>query len=81
MKVDFDGLRGNATSDLNRLSSLLSEHVIDNSDIDEWDTEEIVNSFNSLAQSVGIFNCIYQEDIGLNDLSDKLSVNFLDDGN
>lgn len=81
MKVCINGLRQNATLAINDLSATLHRHIMNGgSHIEEWQKQEIIESFNSAASAVGMFNCVYHPDIdGFDDLSDELSVDFLED--
>lgn len=75
MKANFDGMRRNATSNMNKLYLVLKEVL---SDIDNDCLEnEIIEAFNDSAESVDVMNCLYDPNVedDMNDLSDILSIN------
>lgn len=57
MKVNFDGMRRNATREMNTLANVLDD-IIGDGDIPEHQAERIKKQFNNSAQSVDMFNCL-----------------------
>ena len=73
MKVNFNGMRKAATSDMNRLHSVLDELLSKHSDtLFSYEREEIIEAYNQAAQSVDMFNCLYDDNVegDMDDLSD-----------
>ena len=73
MKVNFNGMRKVATSDMNRLHSVLDELLSKYSDtLSPYEQEAIIEAYNRAAQSVEIFNCLYDDNVegDMDDLSD-----------
>jgi|LGOV01.1.fsa_nt_gb hypothetical protein len=79
MKASFDGMRRNATNNMNSLYDILQTVVSDESyqRIDEDLKDEIIRKFNDSAMSIDIFNCLFDDSVedDMNDLSDALSIN------
>lgn len=83
MRASFDGMRRSATANMNELCNVLKEVI----ELPSWDSisedlkQRIIESFNNSAQSVDIMNCLYDPncDDDMNDLSDVLSIQRLDD--
>ena len=83
MIASFDGMRYGATRNMNSLYRVLKEVI----ELRSWDSvdndlkERIIEAFNSSAQSVDVMNCLYDPNVedDMNDLSDVLSVDRLDD--
>lgn len=83
METSFDGMRRNATNSMNKLWDILKT-VMDKETYQEIDDdlkEEITKAFNNAAQSVDVMNCLYDPNVenDINDLSDVLSINRLDE--
>ena len=76
MKVSIDGMRHSLTSETNSLG----QTIIDlRGELHPGQWLELVENFNSVAQYVGTFNCIYADNMeDFNDLSEKLDVVFID---
>ena len=68
MKANFDGMRKTATSDMNKLCSTLQE-IVESGTLFDDQLVELIENFNSAAQSVAFFNCLYDDDVE-GDLSD-----------
>ena len=78
MKTNIDNLRINATIEVNRLSETLSETIKILGEDDDL-VEQIIADFNAVAQSVGVLNCVYDDNIEcFSDLSESLMVEFLE---
>jgi len=78
MKVSIDGLRSNATADVNKLCESIKDLIKDIPDYIDFD--EVVEKFNQVANNVGIFNCVFSDDMeDFNDMSEKLKVNEIED--
>ena len=77
-QVSIDGLRKQATHSVNRLALSIRD-ALEEID-DECILEELIENFNQVASNVGIFNCLYDNDCegDFNDLSGRLSVDFID---
>jgi len=77
MKASFNGMRKNATANMNKLHSVLKE-VLSDMDNDSLENE-IIEAFNNSAQSVDVMNCLYDPNVkdDMDDLSDFISVNRL----
>jgi len=60
MKVNFDGMRKNATSEMNSLREIIETIIHEDTyqKIDEDLKEELINRFNNSASSVDMFNCL-----------------------
>lgn len=71
MKVNFDGLRRNATNSMADLYDAIKE-AIDMDYIDEDDASEIKEKYNNAARMVTTFNCLYDDstDGDFNSMSD-----------
>lgn len=82
MQANFDGMRRNATANMNELHRVLKEDVLsmDSFDISDDLKEKIIEAFNNAAQSVDVINCLYDdaEEGDMNDLSDVLIVERLE---
>ena len=79
MKANFNGMRKAATSDMNRLHSVLDELLSKHSDtLFSDEREAIIEVYNQVAQSVDMFNCLYDDNVegDMDDLSD-LNINRL----
>ena len=82
MNVNFDGMRRNATANMNELGNVIKEEILskDSYDISDEIKEKIIEAFNNAAQSVDIMNCLYgdTEEDDMHDLSDVLSIDLLE---
>ncbi|MCK5602948.1 hypothetical protein KAR91_13785 [Candidatus Pacearchaeota archaeon] len=79
MNVNIDGLRRNATGDMNNLADVIESICRQLSDSEK---EELIEAFDNAATSVDIFNCVYDDSIeNFNDLSDKLEIRRLEPDN
>ncbi len=82
MQVNFDGMRRNATANMNELGRVLKEQILimNNYYIDDELKQKIIEAFNTAAESVDVMNCLYdpnaQDD--MNDLSDTLCIDLLE---
>lgn len=81
MRVNFDGMRRNATANMNTLGKVIEEEILS---MDEYDMplelkEKLIEAFNNAAQSVDVMNCLYDpsQEEDMNDLSDILSIDRL----
>jgi len=82
MKANFDGMRRNATHNMNDLANELKIFIESDDELaDSGYMQAIVEAFNKAAHSVDVFNCIYDDDVDgdINDLSDALHVTRLDE--
>lgn len=84
MKANFDGMRKNATRRMNDLGSeikKLLEMAKDGKYFEIEDFENLINSFNNSAGAVDVLNCLYDDNIedDMNDLSDELRINLLNE--
>ena len=83
MKVSFDGMRINATRNMNKLWDVINTTLIENAhqQIDDDLRDELVRSFNNAAMSVDMFNCVFDNDCedDINDLSESLMIKILED--
>lgn len=83
MQASFDGMRRGATNGMNSLHGVLSEVL----KLDSYDgirddlKERLIEAYNNAAQSVDVMNCLYDPNVegDMNDLSDVLSVDRLDE--
>ena len=75
MKASFNGMRKNATANMNKLHSVLKE-VLSDMDNDSLENE-IIEAFNNSAQSVDVMNCLYDPNVkdDMDDLSDFQEAN------
>ena len=82
MKVNFDGMRRNATNSMNALYDTINTILQENTyqHIDEDLKKELIEKFNESAMSVDFFNCVFDPDVedDMNDLS-ELSICRLDE--
>ena len=83
MKVSFNGLRRNATSDMNQLGDEIKELLNKSKQgifFEIEDLEELVESFNAAASCVDMFNCLYDDNIkdDMDDLSDDIEIQNID---
>ena len=82
MGANFDGMRRNATANMNKLGKFLEEEILimDNYDIDDEIKEKLVKAFNDAAQSVDVMNCLYDDAVvdDMNDLSEVLEIKLLE---
>lgn len=81
MKASFDGMRKNATRQMNFLGDILHEMLKRYSDdIAKRDMQELIETYNSAAQAVDVMNCLYDDSVedDVNNLS-HLSILRLDD--
>ena len=82
MEANFDGMRRNATANMNELGKFLEEEILimDNYDIDDEIKEKLVKAFNDAAQSVDVMNCLYDDAVvdDMNDLSEVLEIKLLE---
>lgn len=77
MRVSVDGMRRNMTADINRLREAITS-VID--ELDDYDKQKIIESFDQVACNQNSFNCMYDdEDEDCNDLGDQLKIELLDE--
>lgn len=84
MKVSMDGMRHNSTGAVNSLQATVLEAVGKLREGLTEDTEladELIEKFNDVASAVGIFNCVFHDEIegDFNDLSNTLTVNFIEE--
>lgn len=81
MEANFDGMRRNATANMNELGKFLEEEILimDNYYIDDELKEKLVKAFNDAAQSVDVMNCLYDDtaEDDMNDLSEVLEIKLL----
>lgn len=81
MQANFDGMRRNATANMNELGKFLEEEILimDNYYIDDEIKEKLVKAFNDAARSVDVMNCLYDdsEEGDMNNLSDILRIETL----
>ena len=81
MEANFDGMRRNATANMNELGKFLEEEILimDNYYIDDELKEKLVKAFNAAAQSVDVMNCLYDDtaEDDMNDLSEVLEIKLL----
>ena len=81
MEANFDGMRRNATANMNELGKFLEEEILimDNYYIDDELKEKLVKAFNDAAQSVDVMNCLYDDAVvdDMNDLSEVLEIKLL----
>lgn len=70
MKVNFDGMRKNATSNVNNLQRIIIE-MMARYDMYETDEENIITAFDKVANSMSDFNMLHddKEKGDVNDLS------------
>ena len=69
MKVNFDGLRKNATRSMNSLHFVLEKVLQEyKSDFYYNEDKEIIEAFNEAAQYVDTFNCLMSESDGYSHL-------------
>ena len=82
MQVNFDGMRRNATSNMNTLGKVIEEEILS---MDEYDMplelkQKIIEAFNTAAESVDVMNCLYdpnsQDD--MHDLSETIAIELLE---
>lgn len=80
MEANFDGMRRNATANMNELHTVLKELIDCGWVRDEFIEVKIIEAFNDAAQSVDVMNCLYDPNVedDMNDLSDVLSIDRLD---
>lgn len=82
MEANFDGMRRNATANMNELGKFLEEEILimDNYYIDDEIKEKLVKAFNDAAQSVDVMNCLYDDAVvdDMNDLSEVLEIKLLE---
>lgn len=81
MKASFDGMRKNATKEMNRLGNMLHYVLATYGDeIAKSDIEELTTRYNSAAQAVDVMNCLHDDSVedDVNDLS-HLSILRFDD--
>lgn len=81
MNASFDGMRKNATRQMNFLGDILQEMLERYSDdIAKSDMQELIERYNSAAQAVDLMNCLYDDSVAddMNNLS-HLSIFRLDD--
>lgn len=57
MKVNFDGMRRNATNTMNTLHDTIKD-IIENDMILDSEKEKLTEHFNEAAQHVDVFNCL-----------------------
>jgi len=70
MKVNFDGMRTNATRNMNELHDVI-KNVIDADYILDSQKEELIEACNDAAHSVDIFKCLEDEnDENFNSIDD-----------
>lgn len=62
MNISFDGLRKNATQNMNSLYATIQE-IISNGNIRDYEAEELTKAFNGAAEYVDVFNCL-EDDSG-----------------
>ena len=81
MEANFDGMRRDATANMNTLGNVIEEEILS---MDEYDMplelkEKLIEAFNNAAQSVDVMNCLYDPSVenDMNDLSGLLSINRL----
>ena len=73
MKVNFDGMRRNATSSMNDLHRVI-ESIIENDHILDSEKEELIEAFNYSAESVDVFNILSDDaDENFNDLDIEIN--------
>lgn len=81
MEANFDGMRRNATANMNELGKFLEEKILskDSYDISDELKEKLVKAFNDAAQSVDVMNCLYDDtsEDDMNDLSEVLEIKLL----
>lgn len=69
MEVNFDGLRKNATISMNDFYAEL-EYLIENSQLQDTEVEDLKEKWNYASSIVGTFNCLFDPtDDGFSDLS------------
>lgn len=81
MKTSFDGMRKNATRQMNLLGGILHEMLQRYSDdIAKSDMQELIERYNSAAQAVDVMNCLYDDSVAddVNDLSHLSILRFED---
>lgn len=81
MEANFDGMRRDATANMNTLGKVIEEEILS---MDEYDMplelkEKLIEAFNNAAQSVDVMNCLYDPNVeeDMNDLSEVLSIDRL----
>ena len=83
MKANFDGMRKNATNRMNDLGQEIKE-LLEMAKVGKYfeieDFEDLINSFNSSAGAVDVFNCLYHDSIDddINDLSEVLNIDLIE---
>lgn len=73
MKANFNGMRRTATKDMNDLHGILGKILAKYEDtLLNRERDELIAAYNSAAQSVAMFNCLYDDSVDgdMNDLSD-----------
>lgn len=80
MKVNFDGMRKNATNGMNALHSII-EDIVFKSDLDENMKEDLILRFNTAAMMVDSFNCLFDPEVkdDMNDLSEEINIKRLEE--
>lgn len=74
MKVNFNGMRNNATQSMNNLQSILKD-IIAREEVDEDMQEELIDRYNEAAMSVDVFNCLEDDNVeGDFDVMDNLNI-------
>ncbi len=72
MKASFDGMRKNATKEMNRFGNVL-HYVLETygGEIAKSDMQKLIQRFNDAAQAVDVMNCLYDDSAedDVNDLS------------
>lgn len=81
MTASFDGMRRNATNSMNELHRVLKELIECGWVKDEFIEVKIIEAYNDAAQNIDVMNCLYDPNVkgDMNDLSDVLSINRLDE--
>jgi hypothetical protein len=83
MRISLDGLRHNATRDFNKLSEFLHEliSVVEQRGFCHLvDEDELVKLTDKVGQNIGVLNCTSTDKLpDFNDLSEKLTIDFLSD--
>jgi len=76
MNVNIDGLRRNATGEMNNLADIIERACFH---LEEDDKEELIQAFDEAAASVDMFNCVYSDSVeNFSNLSDKLNIRRLE---
>lgn len=80
MKVNLDGLRRNATGDLNRLGKALMGLIVDAAE-HQQDVGSLVGLFNQVAYNQNVLNAIYIDgDNDFNELPETVWVDLIESG-